>query len=127
MIARGAVIAGLPTASIRSTARRARVGDVGIDVDLVFHVGERVADPLQRDALHVRAQVAGPHELGVGDVDGDVVAHRAFGDHDDLVGRLDLDVVDHAARAADEVGFVEHIRRALGVGDDLRRRGTAVR
>ena len=35
----------------------------------------------KRDALHVRAEIAGPHEIDVGIFGRDIVAHRAFGDH----------------------------------------------
>ena len=51
---------------MRSTARRARVGDGGIDRHLVLHRLERAADLGQGDPLHVRAEIAGPHELDAG-------------------------------------------------------------
>src|SRR5690606_36164006 len=53
--------------------------DVGVDVDDVLHVAQRIADVLERDALHVRAQVARANELGLPGLGGDVVAHRALG------------------------------------------------
>ena len=56
----------LRIASMRSTARRARRGDGGIDRHLVLHGLERAADLRQGDPLHVRAEVARPHEVEVG-------------------------------------------------------------
>ena len=41
---------------------------------------------LQRDALHVRAEHAGAHELHARVCGGDVVGHRALGDHDHFIG-----------------------------------------
>ena len=43
------------------------VGDGGIDRHLVLHGLERAADLGQGDALHVRAEIAGPHEVDVRD------------------------------------------------------------
>ena len=45
------------------------------------HGLKRMQNPSQRDALHVRAEIAGPHEFDIGIFDRDIVAHRAFGDH----------------------------------------------
>ena len=50
---------------------------------------------------------------------GDVVGHRALGDHRDLFGLLDLEPVGHPGRRADVVGLGEHIWWALWVCDDL--------
>ena len=64
---------------MRSTAARARLGDRGIDRHLLLEEDEAVEDLRQRDPLHMRAEIAGPHELDVRRLDRDVVAHRAFG------------------------------------------------
>src|SRR5206468_6571351 len=37
-----------------------------IDHNLFFHVDETVEDLRQGDALHVRAEITGPHELDIG-------------------------------------------------------------
>src|SRR5690606_29568280 len=93
-------------------------GNSGIDVDDVLHVAQRVADVLESDTLHVRAKVAGTHELGVARLGRDVIAHRAFGDHHHLARLLPLDPGDHAGRRADVIGLLEHVGRALGMRDD---------
>ena len=56
---------GQHRASTRCTARRARRSP-GSTVTSCGIVSQRLADVLQRDPLHVRAEIAGPHELGVG-------------------------------------------------------------
>src|SRR6185437_12123385 len=60
--------------------RASPIGDGGIDRDLLFEEHEAVENLRQRDALHVRAKIAGPHELDPGRLDRDVIAHRAFSD-----------------------------------------------
>ena len=72
---------------MRSTARARPLGDSGIDRDLLLQEDEAIEDLRQRDPLHVRAEIARPHELDVGRFDRDVVAHRAFG-HEQHLGRL---------------------------------------
>src|SRR5665213_2642107 len=55
--------------------------DIGGHDHFGGHGLERMQDAVQGNALHVRAQVAGPHELHLGMLHRDIVAHRAFGDH----------------------------------------------
>ena len=64
---------------MRSTAARARSATAGSTVTSSLRNSERLEDFRQRDALHVRAEIARPHELDVRALDRDVVAHRAFG------------------------------------------------
>src|SRR5689334_5152352 len=52
--------------------------DFRVDGHFDRHGLERVQDLVERDALHVRAQIAGAHEFEVRVLGGDVVAHRAF-------------------------------------------------
>ena len=85
---------------MRSTASRARLGHRRVDRDLVLTQLQRPPDLGQRDALHVRAQIAGPHELDLRIESRHVVAHRALG-HEGHPGR---------ALLADEVG---HRRRSI--------------
>src|SRR5262245_35912896 len=61
------------------------VGDQRVDHDLLFHVYEAVENLWQRDALHVRAQIARPHELDLRQFRLHVVCHRALGHHDDAL------------------------------------------
>ena len=69
------------TASIRSTAARAAGGDAPGSIVTSWRIVSSAGRMLrQRDALHVRAQVARAHELDLRVLHGDVVAHRAFGD-----------------------------------------------
>ncbi len=106
------------TASIRVTARRARSAMAAGTFDLVTHVAQRVGDAGERDALHVRAEVAGTDELDVAELGGDVVRHRALGDHHDPRRPVPVDPGDHPGRRADEVGLGQHVRRAFRVRDD---------
>ncbi len=66
---------------IRSTERRALSAISGSIGDFLAQVDEAVENLRQRDALHVRAEVARPHELDVRQFGLHVVGHRAFGDH----------------------------------------------
>src|SRR5580692_56035 len=93
-------------------------GDGGIDRHLVLHGLERAADLGQGDALHVRAEIARPHEVDAGIEGGDVVAHRAFGHQHDPARLLAGDIVGHRRRRAREVGFSHHLGWALGMGQD---------
>ena len=70
----------------------------------------------KRDALHVRAQVAGPHELDLRVESRHVVAHRALG-HEGHTGRALLaDEVGHPGGRSGKVGCRHHLRRRLRVG-----------
>src|SRR5262245_33373698 len=51
--------------------------DRRLNGNLMGHGFERVADLRQGDALHVRAQIAGPHKFEIGVLQSDIVAHRA--------------------------------------------------
>ncbi len=103
---------------MRSTARRAGARDGRVDRHLVLHRLQRVPDLRQGDLLHVRAEIAGPHELDVGMLDGDVVAHRALGHQHDAPRLLLADIVDHRRGRAGEVGHGHDLGRAFGVGED---------
>ena len=113
---------------MRSTASRARAATSGSTFTSVLHRLQRAQDLRQRDPLHVRAEVARPDELDVRVLDGDVVAHRALGDHHHPPRPGLADVADHRRRRAHEVGLGEHVGRALRVGEDLMHRpGAAAR
>src|SRR5690606_1937135 len=92
--------------------------DVGIYLDLMGHRLQRMANLLESDPLHVRAQIAGADELGVGRLHRHVVGHRALRDHHHPLGLLGSDPVDHPVGRSDVVGFGEDVGRALGMGDD---------
>src|SRR5262249_30199508 len=66
------------------------LSDILGDRDLLFEEHERLEDFRQRNALHVRAKIARPHELDVRHFDGDVVAHRALGHEQHLGGLMVL-------------------------------------
>ena len=110
---------------IRSSSGGARqgslnaVGDVRLDGDLVLQHLERREDPRQGDPLHVRAQGARPDELDLGMRHGNVVAHRALGDHHDLRGTRRVHMPDHPGRRAHVIGLRQHVRRTLGMRQDL--------
>src|SRR3954470_2994317 len=53
------------------------LGDHRIDGDFLFHVQQAVEDLRQRDALHVRAEIAWLDEFDAGQLGLDVVGHRA--------------------------------------------------
>src|SRR5215813_1339364 len=80
MISRS-VIARLRSAEFQHALDRAARprSDCGLDGNLMSHGLERVADLRQRNALHMRAQIAGPHKFEIGVLHRDIVAHRAFG------------------------------------------------
>src|SRR5215831_15399190 len=71
-------------------------GDCRIDHDLLLEVYEAVENLRQRDPLHVRAEIARPHELDVGQFGLHVVGHRAFRDHDHAARALVAHPFDHA-------------------------------
>ena len=79
---------------------------------------QRMADVLQRDPLHVRAEIAGPDELHVGVEHGNVVAHRALRQQHDPGRPLLADEVRHRRRRAGEIGFRDHFGRALRMRQD---------
>src|SRR5262249_33047427 len=99
--------------------------DGWVDHDLLFHVDEAVEDLRQGDALHVRTEIAGPHELDIGQLGLHVIGHRAFPAHDDALRPILAYPVDHARGRAGVVGFLKYIRRAFRMRDDLQR-GIAV-
>src|SRR5262245_34845326 len=63
-------------------------GDLRVDLDAWRQGQQRVVDVIQRDPLHVRAQVARAHELDVRRLGGDVVRHGAFRNHQHLARAL---------------------------------------
>ena len=75
----------------------------------------------RRDPLHVRAQVAGPHELGVRRVAGDVVGHRALGDQHHLLRLARQHIVVHRRGRAGEVGRPPAPRPGIRGGPGSRR------
>ncbi len=105
------------TAIIASSARCARTRIGFVDEHLVLQRFERAQDLRQRRALHVRAEIARPHELDVGKLGGDVVAHRAFGEHHDALVLMVAHEVDHRGGRAGEVDGGEHVGRAFGMRD----------
>src|SRR5205823_5832814 len=63
--------------------RAARLlGDRSLDHDLFLEIHEAVENFRQRNPLHVRTEIAGSHELNIGQLGLHVVGHRAFGHHD---------------------------------------------
>ena len=75
------------TASMRSIGAFARAATSAGTITSWVMVCKAVQNAVQRDALHVRAEIAGPHEFHVRILDRDIVAHRAFGDHHHAAGR----------------------------------------
>ena len=104
---------------MRSTAARAGPAMAGSTVTSSFSMTRDSKNLRQRDPLHVRAEVAGTHEVDLRRLDRDVVAHRAFGHEQNLARLIVVHPFDHAAGRAGEIGFGDHVRRALGMGDDL--------
>ena len=100
---------------MRSTAWRARAATAGSIVTCGLHGLQRAPDLWQRDALHVRAQIARPHELDVGVLDRDVVAHRALGHQHHPPRLLVGDIAAHGGGRAGEVGLGHDLGRALGM------------
>ncbi len=66
---------------IRSTDRLARSAMVGIDRHLLAKRQQAVQNVRERDALHVRAEIAGPQHFDVRQLGAYIVGHRAFRDH----------------------------------------------
>src|SRR4029077_561759 len=81
------------------------LGDRGIDRDLVGYGFERAPDLRQGDALHVRAQIAGPHEIEIGILQRDIVAHRALGQQHDATRLLLADKSGHCRGQAGEIAL----------------------
>src|SRR5712671_4877884 len=97
-------------------------GDQRVDHDLLLHMDEAVEDLRQGDALHVRAEIARPHEVDVGQLGLDIISHRAFGHHHDPARTPLAHPVDHMRGRAGEVRFLDHVGRAFRMRDDLDRR-----
>src|SRR5262245_50484882 len=99
---------------------RARpLGDAWVDRDFLLEEHEAVEDRRKRDALHVRTEIAGPHELHLRRFDRDVIAHRALRDEQHLGRLVVLDPFDHARGGAGVVGLLDHVLVAFGMRDDL--------
>src|SRR4051794_19324198 len=74
-----------------------------VDRDLVLQPLQGATDVRKSDPLHVRAQIAGPHELDVWILQRDVVAHRALG-HEHHAGGAPLAyIVHHRGRGARKI------------------------
>ena len=82
-------------------------------------VQQGFVDVFERDPLHVRTEHAGPHELGVDRVGGDIVGHRAFGDQHNALGFAGEDIVVHRRRRTCEVGDFKHLGRAFRMSQHL--------
>ncbi len=91
----------------------------GIDRDLLAKREQAVQNVGERDALHVRAEIAGAKHLHVRQLGADIVGHRAFRDHDQPPRPPLAHPVDHVRGRAGEVGFRQHVRRTFGMRDDL--------
>src|SRR5580698_4599444 len=85
--------------------------------DFMRHGLKRMKNAVQSDALHVRAEIAGPHEIDVGIFDGEIVAHRAFRHHYHAAGMVLADIADHGSGRTGEIGLRDHLRRAFGMGE----------
>ena len=108
---------GLPTASMRSTAARARAAMAGSTLTSCVIVCSERRILSKRDALHVRAEIAGAQEFDVANVGRNVVGHRAFGQHDDARRALLDHVVDHGGGRAGEIAFGDDVGGAFGMGE----------
>src|ERR1700733_801440 len=87
--------------------------DIFGDRDLMLHRLQRAADVAERDRLHVRTEIAGTDEFKARVLDGDVVAHGAFGQKHDARGSFDCDVGRHGGRRAGKIGLRDDVRRAF--------------
>ena len=76
-----------PPACGRS-ATLARAETPGRTITSCGHGLQALQNAVQRDALHVRAKIAGPHEFHIRIFHRDIVAHRAFGDHHHAAGLM---------------------------------------
>src|SRR3954451_24329858 len=81
----------------------------GVDRDLMLQALQGAPDVGERDPLHVRAQIAGPHELDVRVLQRDVVAHRALGHEHDPGGTSLADIVHHRGCGAREIRLSHHL------------------
>src|SRR5262245_6526079 len=95
--------------------------DRGIDHDLFPEMDQAVENLRQRDPLHVRAEIARPHEFDLRQLGLHVVGHRALRHHDHAARRVLAHPVDHAGGGAGVIRLVDHVGRAFRVGDDLQR------
>src|ERR1700730_5272398 len=86
-----------------------------IDRDLERQRLQRLPDFRQCNPFHMWAQVARPHELDVGMIDRDVVAHGAFRHHDDTRRLFGTDIFDHGSGRSGKICFGHDFRRTLGM------------
>ena len=104
--------------------RRARAATAGVDLTScsIVSSARRILGSVMRFMCGQRLQ--GRTNSTSGMLDGDVVAHRALGDHHHAaaVRRL-AEVPDHAGGRAHVVGLGEHVGRALRVGEHVERPG----
>src|SRR5437867_2595597 len=73
----------------------------------------------QRNALHVRAEVARTNEFDLRVLDRDIVAHGALRDHDDAPRAAFADVPDHPRGGPDKIGLCQDIRRTFRMRENL--------
>src|SRR5690554_1305450 len=95
-----------------------RRDDLGRHCDFLGHGMQAPQHVFEVDALHVRADVAAAQKVDPGGFAGDIVRHRALGDHDHAGGLFGLYPIDHGRRGAGEVDRVDHLGRAFKMGDD---------
>ena len=107
----------LYASSMRSTARRARAATAGSIVTscCIVSSARRILGRVIRFMCGQRLQ--GRTNSISGLLDGDVVAHRAFGHQHDPARPLAADIVDHRRRRAREIGFGHDLGRAFGMGE----------
>src|SRR5579871_5305611 len=89
------------------------------DGDLGAEVAQRVPRTLERDHLHVVAELAALVEPLLWHLEQKAIGEPALGHDQELVGRALLGVAYHTAGREDGVGEREHVGAALGMDQDL--------
>src|SRR5258706_9794180 len=115
-----------PSSELEHAANRALgpYTDVFFDLDRVSAVAQREGRLLERDHLHVLAELTGLVELLLGQLDHQPIGEATLGDHQKFLGVALSRVVDHPARGENGVGQLEHVASALRVSNhaDVRHR-----
>src|SRR5579871_458856 len=88
-------------------------GNFGSDFNGMCHRLQRAQNLLERDPLHVRAQIARPNKFDIRMLDRDVVAHGAFGHHHNAARPVLSNITRHSGRRTGEIGFCDDFGRAL--------------
>ena len=93
-----------------------------VRIDLIANqpevVKERITHVFHGDGVHVRtAHHAQAQQVFVGVGGGDVVAHRAFGQHQEVRGLALLHELDHRVGRTRKIGGRHHFRRTLRMSD----------